>query len=230
MQSDARRKGLRSVAVVMAVLAATACTRNATDPVISSSVSSTAPTASIASMPTSPSADTASSGAGVASVNSTGQTSPPSATPAGSSAGPVTARLSFPPGCLTFTSAVEFGATASNGTGADIAQVAWLVKADPFPGGVGPHGVLAASLEQRQISADDWQSATLIQEGDDASLASHDWPAASLEAGGTQSHLYRLQLRGIGGNGGTTTISLLLVDIDSDKIITKVSQSLCVTN
>jgi hypothetical protein len=115
----------------------------------------------------------------------------------------------------------------TNAGGGDVPQVGWLIGADPFAGGVGPHGVVAASLESQDATGV-WVQAQLEQEHDEAQWVTRDLPPVYLGHGQAIDTTYRLTLRGLGGDGGTTTLRAFVVDLHAHAKLADATESLCV--
>jgi hypothetical protein len=129
--------------------------------------------------------------------------------------------------CLTFESPLVLHVKIDNAGTGDVPQVGWLIGADPFAGGVGPHGVLAATLES-QDGTGAWVPDELLQEHDEAQWVTHDLPATYLGHGQAVDGTYRLTLRGVGNDGGTTTLRAFVVDLHAHAKLAEATESLCV--
>jgi hypothetical protein len=104
----------------------------------------------------------------------------------------VTVRLTGPASCRRATDgALLFDLVIANSSSNDYHDIAPLVVADRYPGGVGPLHVLAATLEQQDPAKGTWHEVTMPA-GADATTLQHDWPTVAVSSHNTLVLHYRL--------------------------------------
>lgn len=118
-----------------------------------------------------------------------------------------------------------FDLTIANSSSADDHDIAPLVVAGRYPGGVGPLHVLAATLERQDPAKGTWQEVTMPA-GADTPTLQHDWPTVTVTSHSTAVLHYRLTPWPQVG-AGTAHLSFYALRESDHRTLDQTTQALC---